>query len=156
MRIKTVGLAVLVAGSMMGDALAQQTLEDEIQQEEAPGSAIEMDIGRGGVVIGRQRNRTRRLSKLKARFWTLPTIRTRRSRPTRSTLSCRAKDLKISQVPTTTIRSPSKQSSSAGRVRRCRACRRLGGFVAGVAPLPSARHEPTSKTAEALACGFNS
>ena len=29
MRIKTVGLAVLVAGSMMGDGLAQQTLEDE-------------------------------------------------------------------------------------------------------------------------------
>ena len=56
MRIKTVGLAVLVAGSMMGDGLAQQTLEDEIQQEEAPGSAIEMDIGRGGVAIGRQRN----------------------------------------------------------------------------------------------------
>ena len=56
MRIKTVGLAVLVAGSMMGDGLAQQTLEDEIQQEEAPDSAIEMDIGRGGVVIGRQRN----------------------------------------------------------------------------------------------------
>ena len=41
---------------MMGDGLAQQTLEDEIQQEEAPGSEIEMDIGRGGVVIGRQRN----------------------------------------------------------------------------------------------------
>ena len=56
MHIKTVGLAVLVAGSMTGDGLAQQTLEDEIQQEEAPGSAIEMDIGRGGVVIGRQRN----------------------------------------------------------------------------------------------------
>jgi hypothetical protein len=36
MRIKTVGLAVLVVGSMMGDGLAQQTLEDEIQQEEAP------------------------------------------------------------------------------------------------------------------------
>jgi hypothetical protein len=56
MRIKTVGLAALVAGSMMGDGLAQQTLEDDIQQEEAPGSAIEMDIGRGGVEIGRQRN----------------------------------------------------------------------------------------------------
>jgi hypothetical protein len=56
MRIKAVGLAVLVAGSMMGDGLAQQTLEDEIQQEEAPGSAIEMEVGRGGVVIGRQRN----------------------------------------------------------------------------------------------------
>ncbi len=47
---------MLVAGAMMGDGLAQQTIEDEIQQEEAPGSAIEMDIGRGGVVIGRQRN----------------------------------------------------------------------------------------------------
>lgn len=56
MRIKTVGLAVLVVGSMMGDGLAQKSLEDEIQQEEAPGSAIEMDIGRGGVAIGRQRN----------------------------------------------------------------------------------------------------
>lgn len=56
MRIKTVGLAVLVVGSMMGDGLAQESLGDEIQQEEAPGSAIEMDIGRGGVVIGRQRN----------------------------------------------------------------------------------------------------
>ena len=56
MHIKTVGLAVLVAGSMTGDGLGQQTLEDEIQQEEAPGSAVEMDIGRGGVVIGRQRN----------------------------------------------------------------------------------------------------
>jgi hypothetical protein len=56
MRIRTVGLAALVAGAMMGDGLAQQTLEDEIQQEEAPGSAIEMDIGEGGVVIGRQRN----------------------------------------------------------------------------------------------------
>ena len=42
MRIRTVGLAALVAGSMMGDGLAQQTLEDEIQLEEAPGSAIEM------------------------------------------------------------------------------------------------------------------
>ena len=31
------------------------TMDDEIQQEEAPGSAIEMDIGRGSVVIGRQR-----------------------------------------------------------------------------------------------------
>jgi hypothetical protein len=56
MRIKTVGLAVLVAGAMMGDGQAQETLGDEIQQEEAPGSAIEMDIGPGGAVIGRQRN----------------------------------------------------------------------------------------------------
>jgi hypothetical protein len=56
MRIRTVGLAVLVAGAMMGDGLAQQTIEDEIQQEEAPGSAIEMDIEPGRVVIGRQRN----------------------------------------------------------------------------------------------------
>ena len=56
MRIRTVGLAALVAGSMMGDALAQETLGDELQQEEAPGSAIEMDIESGSVEIGRQRN----------------------------------------------------------------------------------------------------
>ena len=56
MRIRTMGLAALMAGSMIGDGLAQQNLEDEIQQEEAPGSAIEMDIEPGRVVIGRQRN----------------------------------------------------------------------------------------------------
>ena len=92
------------------------------------------------------------LLKLKAGRSTCPTIPTRRFRPTRSTLSCLAKGLKISQVPTTTIRSPNKQSSSAGRVRRCGTGRRLGGFVAGVATLPSARHEPASEAAEALAC----
>ena len=56
MRIRTMGLAALMAGSMMGDGLAQQTLEDEIQQEEAPGSEIEMDIKPGRVIIGRERN----------------------------------------------------------------------------------------------------
>jgi hypothetical protein len=56
MRIRTVGLAALLAASMMGSAFAQQSLQDEIQEEEAPGSEIEMDIGPGGVEIGRERN----------------------------------------------------------------------------------------------------
>ena len=57
MRIRTIGLAALMAGSLMIDgSYAQQTLEDEIQQEEAPGSAIEMEISPGRVIIGRQRN----------------------------------------------------------------------------------------------------
>jgi hypothetical protein len=57
MRIRTMGLAALMAGSMMGDGLAQQTLEGEIQQEEAPGSQIELGVGRPGqVIIGRERN----------------------------------------------------------------------------------------------------
>jgi hypothetical protein len=46
----------LLAASMMGSAFAQQSLQDEIQEEEAPGSEIEMDIGPGGVEIGRERN----------------------------------------------------------------------------------------------------
>jgi len=47
----------LMAGPLMiGGSYAQQTLEDEIQQEEAPGSAIEAEISPGGVIIGRQRN----------------------------------------------------------------------------------------------------
>ena len=57
MRIRTIGLAALMAGPLMiGGSYAQQTLEDEIQQEEAPGSAIEAEISPGGVIIGRQRN----------------------------------------------------------------------------------------------------
>jgi hypothetical protein len=57
MRIRTIGLAALMAGSLMGDGShAQQILEDEIQQEEAPGSAIEAEIFPGRVIVGRQRN----------------------------------------------------------------------------------------------------
>jgi hypothetical protein len=57
MRIRTIGLAALMAGPLMiGGSYAQQTLEDEIQQEEAPGSAIETEISPGRVIIGRQRN----------------------------------------------------------------------------------------------------
>jgi hypothetical protein len=54
MRIRTVGLAALMAGCLMGDGLAQSLL-DEIQDDEAPGSEIEMDIGRGRVEIGREK-----------------------------------------------------------------------------------------------------
>jgi hypothetical protein len=55
MRIRTVGLAALMAGSLMGDGLAQSLL-DEIQDDEAPGSEIEIDIGRGRVEIGREKH----------------------------------------------------------------------------------------------------
>jgi hypothetical protein len=53
-RIRAVGLAALMAVSLMGDGIAQ-TLLDEIQDDEAPGSEIEMDIGRGRVEIGREK-----------------------------------------------------------------------------------------------------
>ena len=41
MRIRTLGLAALMAGSLMGDGVAQ-SVQDEIQEDEAPGSEMEM------------------------------------------------------------------------------------------------------------------
>jgi hypothetical protein len=55
MRIRTLGLAALMAGSLMGDGVAQ-SVQDEIQEDEAPGSEIEMDVEPGRVIIGRQKN----------------------------------------------------------------------------------------------------
>lgn len=55
MRIRTMGLAALMAGSMMGDGSAQ-SLQDEIQDDEAPGSEIEMGIRPGQIILGRERN----------------------------------------------------------------------------------------------------
>ena len=55
MRIRNLGLAALMAGSLMGDGVAQ-SVQDEIQEDEAPGSEMEMDIEPGRVVIGRQKN----------------------------------------------------------------------------------------------------
>ena len=55
MRIRTLGLAALMAGSLMGDGVAQ-SVQDEIQEDEAPGSEMEMEIAPGRVVIGRQKN----------------------------------------------------------------------------------------------------
>jgi hypothetical protein len=55
MRIRTLGLAALMAGSLMGDSVAQ-SVQEEIQDEEAPGSEIEMNIEPGRVIIGRQKN----------------------------------------------------------------------------------------------------
>jgi hypothetical protein len=55
MRIRTLGLAALMAGSLMGDGVAQ-SVQDEIQEDGAPGSEMEMDIEPGRVVIGRQKN----------------------------------------------------------------------------------------------------
>jgi len=43
-----------MAGSLMGDGLAQ-SVQEEIQEDEAPGSEIEMDVEPGRVVIGRQK-----------------------------------------------------------------------------------------------------
>lgn len=55
MRAVAAGLVALLAGALPGGAIAE-TLQDEIQDEEQPGSEIEMDIGRGQVQIGRERN----------------------------------------------------------------------------------------------------
>ena len=55
MRIRTLGLAALMAGSLMGNGVAQ-SVQEEIQDEEAPGSEIEMNIEPGRVIIGRQKN----------------------------------------------------------------------------------------------------
>jgi len=54
MRVVATALAALMASGLAGGAVAE-SLQDEIQDEEAPGSEIEMDIGRGGVEIGRER-----------------------------------------------------------------------------------------------------
>ena len=58
MRIRTLGLAALMGGSLTGDGVAQ-SLQNEIQNEEAPGSEIPMNIGGGRVEIGRVWNMTR-------------------------------------------------------------------------------------------------
>ena len=46
MRRRIVGLAAIVTVALAGPALAGSA-QDEVQQEEAPGSQIEIDIGRG-------------------------------------------------------------------------------------------------------------
>ena len=111
MRIRTIGLAALMAGPLMiGGSYAQQTLEDEIQQEEAPGSAIETEISPGRVIIGRQRNLNPSPVEIQGQTLDAPNdpdtpgVARRRSTP-----SCRARDLRISPVPTTTIRSPTDE-----------------------------------------------
>ena len=55
MRSVTMGLAALLAVAFGGPAAAQ-SLGEEIQQEEAPGSEIEAEIGGGEVIIGREKN----------------------------------------------------------------------------------------------------
>jgi hypothetical protein len=55
MRFATIGLAALFAVAGGGTAPAQ-SLGEEIQQEEAPGSEIEAEIGGGEVIIGREKN----------------------------------------------------------------------------------------------------
>ncbi len=55
MRSVTMGLAALLAAAFGGPATAQ-SLGEEIQQEEQPGSEIEAEIGGGEVIIGREKN----------------------------------------------------------------------------------------------------
>lgn len=54
MRVVATALAVMMASGLAGGAVAE-TMLDDIQEDEAPGSEIEVDIGRGGVEIGRER-----------------------------------------------------------------------------------------------------
>jgi hypothetical protein len=58
MRIATVGLTAFLVGVSGGGAFAQgsETLGDEIQEQEEPGSEIEAEIGGGEMIIGRERN----------------------------------------------------------------------------------------------------
>jgi hypothetical protein len=56
MRMMVAGVTTLIACGL-ALPVAAQTLSDEIQNEEDPGSEIEMDIGKGGnVTIGHERN----------------------------------------------------------------------------------------------------
>lgn len=56
MRMMLTGVTALL-GCALALPAAAQSVDDEIQNEEAPGSEIEMDIGRGGnVTIGREKN----------------------------------------------------------------------------------------------------
>lgn len=56
MRMMLAGVVTLL-GCALALPAAAQSVDDEIQEEEAPGSEIEMDIGPGGNVrIGREKN----------------------------------------------------------------------------------------------------
>ncbi len=56
MRMMLAGVTTLIACGL-ALPVAAQTLSDEIQNEEDPGSEIEMDVGpHGNVKIGRERN----------------------------------------------------------------------------------------------------
>ena len=56
MRMVIAGFAALLAGALPGGAFAE-TVQDEIQDDEQPGSEVEVDIGRGQVEIGREPSR---------------------------------------------------------------------------------------------------
>lgn len=53
MRGMAMGVAILAA-AFAGPAIGAESLQDEIQDEEQPGSEIEVDIGRGNVQIERK------------------------------------------------------------------------------------------------------
>ena len=53
MRGMAMGVAILAA-AFAGPAIGAESLQDEIQDEEQPGSEIEVDIGRGGAQVERE------------------------------------------------------------------------------------------------------
>ena len=56
MRMMLAGVTTLI-GCALTLPVAAQSISDEIQNEEDPGSEIEMDVGKGGnVTIGREKN----------------------------------------------------------------------------------------------------
>jgi len=56
MRMMLAGVTTLI-GCALALPVAAQSISDEIQNEEDPGSEIEMDVGKGGnVTIGREKN----------------------------------------------------------------------------------------------------
>ena len=56
MRTMLAGAAMLL-GCTLAVPVAAQSVDEEIQNEEDPGSEIEMDVGKGGnVTIGREKN----------------------------------------------------------------------------------------------------
>ena len=98
MRRMMVGVAAALAMSFAGPVFAEDMTE-EIQEDEQPGSEIELDIG-GRRCFGPARFRwvgTRSMCR---------TILTRRKPAIRSMRSCRAKGLRTCRVRTTTTPCP--------------------------------------------------
>jgi hypothetical protein len=108
MRIRTLGLAALMAGSLMGDGVAQ-SVQDEIQEDEAPGSEMEMDIEPGRVVIGRQKNLNPSPVEIQGRTLDVPDDPDTPAAEDQVDAELPGEGPEISPVPTTTIRSPTEE-----------------------------------------------
>lgn len=94
----------------MGDGIAQSLL-DEIQDDEAPGSEIEMDIGRGRVESGREKFMHPSPVEIEAETMQVPTIRILLRRMTQRMRSCPARDRKISPARMTTTHRRTNRAS---------------------------------------------